>query len=275
MGIKTLAMTLEVQICTFGAEGLSRVAKMSLPIMADVLYTVCLQNPKNDSFTLPPELDRKDIRILAHNSIGLSNNRNFGIDNAVGDIILIADDDLNYKKEGLKAVVSAFEKNPNLDFAAFKHCGGDNKKFPETEFDFRDGEPKGYYLTSFELAFRRQSLPHGLRFSSQLGVGAPIFRAAEESVFLFRLKKEKLRGKFFPVTIVQHPGMTTGVREATEGSLCAQGAWIWIRYGWIEGFLRVLRDVPRRNTSPAKAAKGLIKGYLLAHRYFSKDGKDR
>lgn len=267
-------MLLEIQICTFGKEGLVSVSKMKLPEHENIIYTVCLQNPDLEKIEIPKELSRRDIRILQHASKGLSLNRNYGIDNSIGDIILISDDDLNYEYEGLDNVLNTFDNNPSLDFAAFKHIGGDNKKFPEQEFDFSNKEPKGYYLTSFELAIRRKSLTDDIRFSPSLGIGAPFYGAAEENVFLIRLRKTGLNGRFFPLVIVEHGDVTTGNRSPSKAFLRAQGAYFWIRFGWIGGFARVVLDVYRRKAPSITNLKHMSNGFFRAHKFFKRDGSD-
>lgn len=268
-------MTLEVQICTFGIDGLERTALMQLPSLKDVFYTVIFQNSDFQQYTLPPALQRSDIKVLEHHSIGLSNNRNFALSKARGDIILVADDDLNYTPEGLESVLDVFREHQDIDFATFCHHGGDKKAFPSSQFDFAGKEPKGYYVTSFEIALRKESIPAHIRFSPNLGIGAPLFGAAEESVFIHRLKNSGLKGRFFPIDIVEHYGVTTGNRPATMASLRAQGAWIWIRYGRIEGFMRLFIEAHRRNAPYLSALKGLSAGFFTAHRFFNSDGSDK
>lgn len=267
-------MLLEVQICTYGVEGIARVSNMKIPQLDNVCYTICFQNPLRNKYILPEPLLRDDIRILEHVSSGLSYNRNYGLERAIGDIILIADDDLNYSEDGLESVINVFNNNPLLDFATFKHSGGDNKLFPAKEFDFKHKEPKGYYLTSFELAVRKKALPKDIRFSPQLGIGAQFYGAGEESVFLYRLKNRGLNGRFFPITIVEHPNITTGVRESSPSFLRAQGAWIWIRYGWIKGVVKLIKDSYIRKLS-MKGLFFLWEGYTQACKNFEKNGKDK
>ena len=270
-------MMLEVQISTYGASGLMRVASMELPSLSDVMFTICLQAPESEQINIPENLQRKDIRILRHDSKGLSINRNFGIDNAVGEIVLLADDDLNYTPEGLKTVLKTFQADSALDFATFRHRGGDNKKFPPESFEFSISkrEPSGYYLTSFELAFRRDSLPESIRFSPLLGIGAPFFGSGEENVFLRRMVHSGLNGRYIPEEIVSHLSLTTGSRYPSPAVLRAQGAWFWIRYGFFEGFLRLLRDSPRRHTYYFRAARFMISGFFASRRLFCRDGSER
>lgn len=270
-----LAMILEVQISTFGKAGIDRVSEMRLPLVDGVRYLVSLQNPDKETIVVPENLRRSDIEIFEHADRGLSHNRNAAIDHSNADIILIADDDLDYTAENLEMVLKTFEDNPQLDFATFRHEGGDHKVFPHEDFEIGAKLPKGYYLTSFELAFRRRSLPSYIRFSPLLGIGAQRFGCGEENVLLYRLVLEGLRGRFFPKLVATHNGVTTGLREASVKALQGQGAWLWIRYGWIEGFLRLLRDVPRRNSSMYKSFWYMTKGFIMANYYFYRNGAEK
>ena len=238
-----------------------------MPRVAGVRYLVSLQNPDNLSLTVPSSLDRPDVEIFEHADRGLSVNRNAAIEHSDADVILIADDDLEYTAEGLSYVKRVFDENPSLDFATFCYDGDDRKVYPEYEFDIKAKLPSGYYLTSFELAIRRRSLG-GLRFSPHMGVGAPLFGSGEENVFMYKLTLKGLKGRFFPKVITIHAGLTTGSRGATALSLQGQGAWLWIRYGWLEGFLRLMRDVPRRNAPLFKALRYEVRGFFLAYKYF-------
>lgn len=267
-------MILEVQICTFGAAGLARVATMQLPEVPGVRYMVSLQNPDGDSVDIPQPLRRSDLTVFQHPTRGLSINRNMAIDHSDADIILIADDDLNYTARGLETVLDTFHLNPDLDFATFMHTGADNKRYPEGQ-ELKLRLPKGYYLTSFELAIRRSSLPPDLRFSPNMGIGAPLFGAGEENLLLMRMIKKGLKGRFVPEVVVEHPGLSTGMREATPAFLRAQGAWIRLYYGALRGAPRIILDAARRNAPYFKALFYLSVGFIRSFAYFTSDGEEK
>lgn len=269
-------MTLEVQIITYGAEGLKRVGEMTLPQIEGVRYFVSFQNPQREKYQIPATISgRKDVEVYEHFTKGSNVNRNMALSRGDSDIILFADDDLHYSAEGLKALISAFEKDPALDYATFMHTGGDNKKFPDFEFDLSKKEPKGYYMTAFELAVRRKSLPEDFRYSANFGLGMPVFGTGDDSVFFLRLQKSNLKGRFFPIVIVRHPNITTGNRKATPTVLRTQGAYIRLKYGTFEGFLRLLRDVPRRNASLWNSFRHMLHGFILVPKYMNHDGTDK
>lgn len=254
--------TLEVLISSMGAQGLKRLSWKYLPPVPGVSYLISLQWTDGELPAIPPLLRRSDIKVIFQNSKGLSHNRNAALAAATGEILLISDDDLNYFVEGLQAIRQLFNDRPDLDFATFKHIGGDRKKFPEQAFSFDSKPPKGYYLTSFELALRRSSLPAELSFSPNFGLGAPEFLANEEEIFLIDMLRSGLHGVFEPVVIVEHPRVTTGVRRATAGVLRAQGATFRYKYGAVLGLLHVLRDFPRRPAPLLQSLVEMLRGYL-------------
>lgn len=267
-------MTLQVLICTYGKDGVERVSKMYMPQLDNVSYLVSVQNPAAKKLDYPESLLRSDITVYETDTRGLGLNRNNSIDRSTGDVLLLADDDLIYTEAGLKAVMAAFENNPGVDLAAFRYSGDDNKQYPDCEFDMSH-EPRGYYITSFEIAVRKRSIPSHIRFSRYLGAGNNLFGAGEENLFVFRLLGAGLKGRFFPVTIVRHPALTTGSREATAASLRGQGNWLRLRYGSFMGFLRLIRDVQRKKAPWYKSLFFMTQGFILSYFYFKKDGAER
>ena len=267
-------MILEILISTFGKNGLDRVKQMYLPEIDNVSYLVSLQNPYKEEILYPEVLKRSDIRIIETDSIGLGLNRNHSLLNATGDILLIADDDLVYKRDGIIKIKELFESNDDLDFATFQYAGGDNKIYPEYSFNLKT-EPRGYYITSFEIAIRRESLPLDIQFSRYIGAGMNLFGSGEENLFVYRLIQAGLKGMFYPIEIVRHPALTTGSRESTPAMLRGQGNWFRLRYGIFMGYLRLIRDVPRRNTSWYKSYLYMTQGFILSFFYFKRNGEDK
>ena len=261
-------MTLEVLICTYGNEGLNRVAKMNLPTVEGVQYLVSWQT---DEFNLilPDELHREDLVIYTTRTKGLSVNRNHALKKASCDICLIADDDLIYTVEQLQAIIETFEKNPSVDIALFRYSGGNNKRYPNQEFDIQK-KPKGYYISSIEIAFRRNSLPPTSQFDTNFGVGTAM-PAGEEFIFIHQAMKLGLKCHFFPITITHHEGLSTGSRQYTDGILQANGACLAIGYGLL-GVLRIpimaWRISRQGKAKIFPAVQHLFKGYIYGNKNF-------
>ena len=266
-------MTLDVLICTYGRDGIERVAQMKLPQADGVAYVVSWQLT-DDEFDadVPQALERQDLKVYKMNGRGLSRNRNNAISHSSADICLIADDDLDYTDEQLAVVKATFEQNEQLDVATFRFSGS-GKAYPDYEFDLVQ-MPKGYYVSSVEIAFRRQSIGE-LRFNEWFGLGAPVLHSGEEGVFVHQALCRRLNCRYFPITITHHCGDTTGVRGLTPGVLMAQGAYLSIvhratalmrvpLFAWRSWRLGRVKLFP--------AVCHLVKGYIYGKRYFNTDG---
>lgn len=228
------ARRLDVLVATHGPDGLQRVADMQLPSVDGVHYIVTWQDSRPGS--TPASLLRNDIEIHEIPSIGLSNNRNAGISLARAPYCLIADNDLTYKAEGLKAVIYALDTHPDVDIATFRH-DGEPVRYPAEETDFTKRMPRGYNVTSFEIAFRRDSIGD-IRFDTNFGIGAPL-ASGEDSLFILDCRRAGLHCRFFPITIVEHHGLSTGLRPITDPrTAMAEGAYIRLAYG-LTGYPRV------------------------------------
>ena len=221
---------LEVLVCTRGIDGIKRVAAMKLPRVDGVGYLVSWQDGGTE---VPGELCRDDVRVVSTPTTGLSNNRNEAFRASEAGLLLVADDDLTYTAEGLRSVIDVMVSHPDIDFATFKHGGDDHKWFPDYEFDL-SRVVRNYYVTSFELVVRRAMVSGAgaVLFDPQFGIGAPRFHAGEEELFVADALKAGYSGRFFPIEIVTHHGLTTGCKPMTRGVLEAQGACIGERYPW-------------------------------------------
>lgn len=207
-------MTLDVAIPTHKADGILRLASMDLPRVEGVRYVVSWQAP--GGAVIPSQLaDREDVVIQITHGTGLSVNRNNALDHSTADIVLNGDDDLIYYPEGLRAVIKTFEENPGLEMASFMYDGADSKIYPTAECSLRKF-PKGFYTTSFELAFRRDSRAGGLRYDTRFGLNGTVFTIGEDDLLLMTARRRGYDVRFFPVMLCRHTGPTTGVRQITD-----------------------------------------------------------
>lgn len=222
-------LTLEVLIATCGPEGGKRVAAMALPVIDRVKYLVSWQDQQDAP--VPEALSsRKDVRVLPLPGRGLSRNRNHCLDNATGDLLMIADDDLRLYPEGLKAVIRTFEDNPTLEYGSFRYDSDYPKEYPPQECSLAT-LPKNFFQTSFEIILRRYSRASILRFHEQFGLGAEEYTAGEEELLLKKARNQNLDCRFFPITTCFHPGQTTGIRSRlAPGTIKAKGVCTAVEY---------------------------------------------
>src|SRR5574344_279627 len=189
-------MNLEILICTID-DNIQRVEQMLLATAPHILYLISWQRTDACSTrTIPEGLRRDDVKVLTLDGKGLSRNRNNAIKNASGDICLIADDDLHYELPLLQHVVDTFQTDPALDLATFRYVSSSHTKYyPKYSFDLRKSR-RYYYITSFEIAFRRSSVQGEIAFNELLGLGAPELNSGEEDIFVHDAVKVGLKCRF-------------------------------------------------------------------------------
>lgn len=215
-------MKCQVLICTF--KSLDRVAAMPLPQVEGVGYLISCQS---EPMPVPSSLQRPDVEVHFNPTKGLSNNRNVALGLATAPFVLIADDDLIYNADGLRAAINAYEANPDVDLFFFRYDSPEKKIYPLAETDLSK-EFRGYNPSSVEIGLR---MPTPLRFNPAFGIGAPLFASGEEAMLLLDARDRGLGIRFFPVTLCTHPAPTTSAKaRTTPGVLMAEGAVIRRRF---------------------------------------------
>lgn len=272
-------LKLDVMIATIRPDGIERVARMNLPRVEGVHYVVAWQMPGGAK--VPESLAlRDDVSVHPHDSVGLARNRNHALacTRPEAEIGLVADDDLVYTEEGLRKVISAFENHPEIDLALFKYDGPEAKIYPREETELRLPLPvKGWYATEVETAFRLAKVRGRFRYDEETGLGAPYIQAGEGDLFIMRaLRMAGLKGRFFPETILSHPGVTTGGRAGQRpGVVRSRGMFRSLLYPW-SWPARIVVDAVRDSRSGRapllSSLKALVEGALYAKRHLRKDG---
>lgn len=257
---------MQVLICTYGEDGISRVAAIDHPRVVGVTWLVSWQ--VSDNVPVPDVLVRSDFKIVRSNSKGLSRNRNIALQNATDDIVLISDDDIVYTSEQLKRIIQIFEFNPTLDIVTFQHLPAMAqyaKIYPECCFDLNH-KKKGYYLTSFELAFRLKSQQRvNVWFDERFGIGGSLFSTEEEGLFLHELLSKGLKGKFFAENLCKHIGGPTSANkpELQLKRIEANAAYHKIVHPATSLLRMILYAIKQDNISKIKFIKAWIKGVKL------------
>lgn len=258
-------LTLDLALITYGADGIGRVAAMNLPRVDGVRYVVSWQ--QHGDTPVPQTLVRDDVAIHRLDIKGQSHNRNNAVNHCSGDIILMSDDDLIYTAEGLKAVISTYEQNPDIDVATFRSAYPYHKPFPSAECILSDPLPKNYSVATFEISCRRRSIGD-LRFHPLFGLNSPAMHGAEDEFFLLSAIRRGLDCRFFPITICKHPTLTTGVKHRlTDCNLRAIGCYIALAYRrtWpARILLKALRTKRSRQAGLFRALRYLAAGALYA-----------
>ena len=227
-------LTLQLLISTIDG-GIANVPHMLLAPTEGVGYVVTWQMTGGTRFDQCPQqlLMRSDVKLLTMHQRGLSRSRNHCIDHASADVCLVCDDDCRYTAAELRKVVEAFECDPELDMATFQMTVAGKQPgiaYPQKATVLKPRLPKGYYLTSMELAFRLSAFKaHGLRFNAELGLGSPMLWCGEEELLLHQAITAGMKCEFFPSVIVDTATPTTGWARATLPQvIMGRGAFLGI-----------------------------------------------
>lgn len=269
---QSMPPVLQVLICTYGQEGLKRVAASSHPKVDGVEYLVSVQQDPAEDDPLPPKaLDRDDFTLIPHPTKGLSVNRNAALSRATAPLILFSDDDIDYTEEGLLSVISAFKEYPQADILTFRFDSAvAYKTYPDAPVSLANS-PKGYFISSIEIAVRRKSVQGKIWFNENFGIGA-MFPFGEEDVFIRDSLDAGLKGMFVPSTICRHEGITTAGRNLTLPSRPQTKGALWLRLHPSDWPLRMmthaLREIPLwlkgRAPSPMAYCINWLKGARTA-----------
>ncbi len=155
----------------------------------------------------------ENVKVVNCNEFGLSKSRNIALQHAEKDLVLLADDDVVFKRDFISTLLNMFNKNPFTDVVRFQYTqnGKQTKKYPKT-FQQHLNWFQVLDVSSVELAFKRKAvIESNVRFDEHFGIGA-LFPIGEEAIFLSDLKGKKFRIGCEPKVILDHPYETTSVK---------------------------------------------------------------
>lgn len=206
-----------VQIAAFGSDGIERVAKHQHPAVEGVHWLVSLQTD-GKPVDIPDSLKRRtDFDIIVSQDRGVARNRNHALDYpSDAPLVLLSDDDIDYTSEGLSAIINAFDEYPDADVLCFRYrCDGRYiKAYGDRVYDLKK-PPFGWYPTTFEIAFRRDTCPK-TRFNEKVGPGSGILITGEDTVWFRDAMRRGAKGYLLPIDICSHNQPTTGERLAED-----------------------------------------------------------
>lgn len=190
-------MNIEVLISTMQQKDLSLIDKMN--ISTDALIINQLNRCDSQISTLSEE----KVRMLSFNEKGLSRSRNKAIENADGEICIIADDDVEYHENYNDIISEAYNKYTEADIIAFsvRRKGGRNLKKAENRFK-KVNLLSSMRLSSVQLTFKRKSIVNkGIKFNELFGSGSNEYQMGEENIFLSECFRKNCKIIFIPLEI--------------------------------------------------------------------------
>lgn len=135
------------------------------------------------------------LKMFTTATIGVGRNRNFALALASGEILLFADDDLQYEPDVAETVIEAFQRFPDAEMIIFGIKYAKNGKvfrsrLPETE---RLSFFKALKYGTCAIAVRHDSvLKHNLHFSELFGGGC-LYSYGEDTDFIVQCFKKRLK----------------------------------------------------------------------------------
>lgn len=238
---------LQVMVSTFGSEGINRISLSSHPMVEGVEYIVSWQTGDTPAAIPASMAMRPDMHIYPSSTKGLAVNRNLALSHATAPLLLVGDDDVCYSAESLKSVVDAFASHPDADFIAFQYESKNSaKSYPSAPHSLSH-PPKGYYISSIEMAFRREAVGDKIRFNENFGIGAT-FPSGEEDLFLKDCLDAGLTCIFLPIAICRHDSPTTSARNLMLAARPQAKGAVFLRLhpgSWpLRMALHALRELP-------------------------------
>lgn len=266
MGKSDEIVTMQVQIASYGVDGIKRVAAGKYPRVPGVRYLVSWQAPEPTP-PIPEEIvSRDDFDIVISHDRGLARNRNHALDfPSDSEVILLSDDDVEYSEEGLRALQEKYRLHPEADIICCRYLC-DNwyiKNYGEGDFSLSK-TPFGWYPTTFEITFRRRAIK-GLRFNEKTGLASGVLIAGEDSTWFADLRRKGAKGIGAAIDLCSHPGLSTGERLATDPEYLFTHGAILTHIKPISWFPRLLLHAHRSDLPFFACLRHTLRGAIFAY----------
>ncbi len=204
-------------------------------------YQILVINQTTEDRTLVSKQPK--IRVINSFEIGLSKSRNLALEHAIGEIVLIADDDIVYVENFQKTILSAFDSCENAALISFQilNTVGDlyRNYFTKSRlYSLRSVEN----IMSVEIALNRKLiLGYSIFFDTNFGLGSK-FETAEEYIFSREVITKGLKAYFYKQSIASHPFCNSGQALETDKNVYARAALHYKLYGrmayiWLPKYL--------------------------------------
>ena len=192
-----------------------------------------------------------NIRVLNSFETGLSNSRNLALANALGKIIVVADDDVSYLENTLKTIVEAhnlYQEAVVIQFQSQKNSKQLLKKYT------KNTQNPASLLTilncsSIEMTIKNIDFAsQNIKFDENFGINAT-FGLGEEALFLKKIKDFGKRIVFVSQTIVQHESETTSVKNSLQKNYYGFGAFykqLFPKHHYLWLFLKMFFDLKQK-----------------------------
>lgn len=187
---------LQVLVATMQQMDFSKINEMK--ICSDVIFANQSNEHRYDEF----EFSDYHAKMVTTNTRGVGLNRNIALDYADADILLIADDDLQYADHYEKLILEAFRKVPQADALIFniETVGQDMGRRQNPKIK-RIHLVNALNYGAVRIAVKRKKLlAANIKFSECFG-GGTMYSAGEDTLFIVDMLKKGLKLYTYPLTI--------------------------------------------------------------------------
>lgn len=213
--------------------------------LPDEVVVTIQRSPDEEAVTralsdlIEPFHDRLPLRIEFFDEVGLSRNRNRGLDVVESDICLLTDDDIRFERSAIETVANAFDEVPNAVVITFRVRVGGRPEPRAWAGPRRHTRRTLAKVASPEIAVRRSwILAHDIRFDVRFGLGAPRWTSGEENIFLADILRTTPDIYAYATRIGDHP--RPGSAQRLDGrTMFGKGALFARMYGR-EGILYLI-----------------------------------
>ena len=154
---------------------------------------------------------------LSLETTGVAKSRNAAIENASGEYLVFADDDIVFSERGLQEAITYLDQNQDVSLVLCRASdteGKLRKNYPqETEVLGLFNSAKA---ATYEMIVRVADVKRlGVRFDERFGAGVENY-LGDEYIFIVDLIRAGGRARFLPVTIASHPEVSSGSGWGTK-----------------------------------------------------------
>lgn len=233
---KKSTIPLEILIATMNRDSLAFLDNILANVDISKCHLLIVNQTTSESLL---ESNLANIRVINSFEKGLSKSRNLGLQNAQGNIVLIADDDLIFEKNFDKIILNAFNDFQDAALITFKTLNKKGETYRNYNSSIRLHSYKSIEtIMSVEIALNISKIrSKKLQFDELFGLGS-FFETAEEHLFCRGIMKAGLKAYFYNEFIVTHPNSSSGqdvgsdrivyARAALQYKLHKQIAYIWV-----------------------------------------------
>lgn len=157
-----------------------------------------------------------EAKLISLNSVGVAKSRNAAIDNASGEYLVFADDDIVFDESGLSDAIEYLDRNPGISLLLTQATDPSRKlrkSYPSKEENLKLFNSAR--AATYEMIIRVSDIKRlGIRFDERFGAGVENY-LGDEYIFIADLIRAGGKARFVPITIAIHPEISSGAGWGT------------------------------------------------------------